>query len=843
MDPSPAGDGHFSSSEPEESEEDADDTLISGQQWDADINELRARMAILERLDAEGPSVSASDVTPLIEEEEPMSRFENIRFTQQIVQEISSARLENDKLEPDVLERLRNPVSQPVDISDPDLRLSLDLFMACSHASEATYNAVRDSILRRFPNLEILSYYSVRNRVSEITGVSSILDDMCINSCVAFVGPLSDLKQCPECSEPRYDQEKLTVAGKEVPRQQACTIPLGPQLQALRRSPEGAAALLYGRQKLTEVSKSHSAAVLPTDRVYDDIFSGSDIRALAEELHLAADDYLVGFSLDGAQVYQNKKSDTWIGIWMIYNYDPATRYLNKFVLPGHVIPGPCKPKVQDSFLFRPFYHLSALQHENGGRGMAVWDALRGENIHSRVIFLFGTADAVGLTELDGRVGHHGAQGCRVGCEMKGRHKPSSGHYCAAHLRPNDFVTDDCNHPDYNFRFPQKSLSPDAYKTKLAKVVSSKDQPDFERNRKLTGISKPSILSGLSPRLMLQVPKCFTVDLMHLGFINLGELLIPLWRGTIRCDATDDKATWDWATLVGQTWIEHGKLVAAATKYFPSSFHRPPRNPAEKISSGFKATEYYLYLFGLGPAFFRTILPRKYWRNFCKLVYGFRIIMQRKVLGHQLQEGHIALTSFVEEYENLYYQRRADRLHLCRPCLHTLLHLAPEVARVGPGAYTTQFTMEHAIGDLTQDIRQPSNVFANLCQVTLRRAQLNALKNTCPELDPSSTRSIPKYAFDCGDGLLFLRPRDRYQKCLDGPELEIIREKSNLSRLRRWGRIQLPNGQIARSLFSEKGKKSNTRVSRNVKVHFVSLIAIFHANYKLSDSCRCQDSIC
>ena len=812
-----SGDDQFSCSESERSDDDNQDH-IPGQQQDAEIDELHARMAILARLETEEPPVPTDDsVMPSVEETEPLSCIDNVRLTQQLIQEISSARLENDKLEPNVLERLRNPVTEPVDISDPDLRLSLDLFMACNHASEATYNAVRGSILRRFPSLEILSYYSVKKHVSEITGVTSILDDMCINSCVAFVGPLADLKQCPECSEPRYDQAKLTVTGKEVPRQQACTIPLGPQLQVLRRSPEGATALLYGRQKLTEVSESHSTAVSPTDRVYDDVFSGSDIRALAEDLRLTVDDYIVSFSLDGAQVYQNKKSDTWIGIWIVYNYNPATRYMNKFVLPSHVIPGPSKPKVQDSFLLRCFYHLSALQHENNGNGMAVWDALQGEIIHSRVIFLFGTADALGLTELDGRVGHHGAQGCRIGCDMKGRHKPSSGHYCAAHLCPNNFVANDCNHPDYNFRSPPKSLSPEVYKTHLIKVVSSKDQVDFERNRKLTGISKPSILSGLNPKLMLPVPRCFTVDLMHLGFINLGELLIPLWRGVIRCDPTDDKATWDWATLVGEKWLEHGKLVAAATKYFPSSFHCPPRNPAEKISSGFKATEYYLYIFGLGPAFFRAVLPRKYWRNFCKLVYGFRIIMQRKVTGHQLQQGHIALTSFVEEYEILYYQRRVDRLHFCRPCLHTLLHLSPEVARVGPGAYTTQFTMERAIGDLTQDIRQPSNFFANLCQVALRRAQLNALKNACPELDPSSTRSIPKYAFDCGDDLIFLRPRDRYRKYLAGQELEAIEDKFGVSRLHRWGRIRLPNGQIARSLFSEKGKKSNTRVSRNVKV--------------------------
>ena len=89
--------------------------------------------------------------------------------------------------------------------------------MACNHASEATYKAVQDSILRRSPNLNILSYYSVKKLVLEITGVGSILDDMCINSCLAFVGPLADLKQCPECLELRYDPEKRPLLEKKSP--------------------------------------------------------------------------------------------------------------------------------------------------------------------------------------------------------------------------------------------------------------------------------------------------------------------------------------------------------------------------------------------------------------------------------------------------------------------------------------------------------------------------------------------------------------------------------------------------------------------------------------------------
>ena len=300
--------------------------------------------------------------------------------------------------------------------------------------------------------------------------------------------------------------------------------------------------------------------------------------------------------------------------------------------------------------------------------------------------------------------------------------------------------------------------------------------------------------------------------MHLLTTNLGELLIPIWRGKFKCETTDNKATWDWVVLTGHAWQNHGKLVTAATKYFPSSFHRPPRNPAEKISSGYKASEYFLYLFGLGPAFFRVLLPEKYWIHFCKLVHGIRIITQRSIAGSQLREAHSYLTQFVEQYEHLYYQRRMDRLHFCRPCLHTLLHTAPECARVGPGTYSTQYTMERSIGDLGGEIRQPSNMYGNLCQIALCRSQINALKKICPELDPPA--SIPNPFHDCGDGFVILRPRSRNPVTLTGLLGTVVDGKVGRMTIRKWGHLRLPNGQIAQSVFAE---TEYNRVSRNVKV--------------------------
>ena len=790
-------------------------------QIDADLRDLVAVLQALGQPEPASITGSEEDMT----DNQPAatvatSRIESIKVTQEFIKEIQAASLDNGNLDEAVINQLRNPLEEPNDISDPDIRLSLDLFLATTNASEETYNACHDAIHRRYPDSGVLSHYSVKKLVAEVTGIVAVYDDMCINSCHAFTGPFSQRESCTLCGEARYDVAQLASTGKKIPRQQFCTILLGPQLQALRRSQMGAMGMRYLDQKMKEVVGMLNTLQTDNDIVYDDILSGSEIQELAEHIQITSDDTIISSSLDGAQLYQNKKSDTWISIWILNNLSPNQRYKKKHVLPGTIIPGPNKPKITDSYLFRGLHHLSALQREDNGAGLTMWDAVAGKTIKSRIILALSMADALGMAETDGRVGHHGARGCRLGCPMKGRHKPHTGHYFAAHLRPNNYTIPDCNHPDIDIR-NLSTLSCVDYERDLSKVVASMDQHAYERNRKETGISKPTILSGLVTGLMLPVPRCFPLDLMHLLFINLGELLIPLWRGTLKCDSTDDITSWEWAKLNGDAWQAHGKLVANATQFFPSSFHRPPRNPTEKISSGYKATEYFHYLFGLGPGYFRAILPPKYWKNFCKLVRGVHILTQRHITGAQLRIAHSHLVQFVEEFENLYYQRRVDRLHFCRPCIHTLLHACPEVARVGPGAYSTQFTMERTIGDLGQEIRQPSNPFANLARRALRRSQVNALKNIHPNLDPTAVPRLPRHSKELGDGYVLLRPRDKNPVEILEPALGILSASGTVGEantIRRWGRLRLPNGQIARSLWGEQRRiGQKIRISRNVKV--------------------------
>ncbi|KAJ3851484.1 hypothetical protein EV368DRAFT_43071 [Lentinula lateritia] len=262
--------------------------------------------------------------------------------------------------------------------------------------------------------------------------------------------------------------------------------------------------------------------------------------------------------------------------------------------------------------------------------------------------------------------------------------------------------------------------------------------------------------------------------MHYLGLNFGELLISLWRGKLDCGRTDDKSTWTWATLTGETWEKHGKLVANARKYFPSSF-RPPHNPAEKIHSGFKATEYFLYIFSLGPGFFQAVLPRENWISLCKGLHGACSMLQRSITGREAQEARVQLIQFVEKYEAMYYQRRIDCMHFCHPCVHTLVHLPSEMIRIGPGAVSSQYTLEQLIGDLGQSIRQPSNPFSNLAQQALTQCRINVLKNMCPELDPKSIPHQPKGSLDMGDSYLLLHPRKCWLSVLLSPEIDAFKK--------------------------------------------------------------------
>ncbi|KIJ13585.1 hypothetical protein PAXINDRAFT_80791 [Paxillus involutus ATCC 200175] len=315
--------------------------------------------------------------------------------------------------------------------------------------------------------------------------------------------------------------------------------------------------------------------------------------------------------------------------------------------------------------------------------------------------------------------------------------------------------------------------------------------------------------------------------MHLA-MNISNLLLSLWRGTMDIGPSDNIESWDWAVFRNDDkWQAHGKLVEKSGAFLPGSYDRRPRNIAEKLHSGYKTSEFQLYTFGVGPALLYGVLPELYWNNYCKLVRGFQLMCQHRITSQDLVSAHVLLCNWEREFELIYYQMKEDRLQFVCPCVHQVNHLAKEAILKGPPICYAQWTMERTIGNLGQEIRQPSRPYENLSQEGLRRCKVNALLAAMPELN-SPPKGLPSGSVNLGDGFALLRKRDKNPTYPTGAAAGAIRDFLGdghpLLRIRRWARILLPNGQTARTKWREQLKSpEHLRVSRNVKMKLADQI--------------------
>ncbi|TFY76397.1 hypothetical protein EWM64_g7614 [Hericium alpestre] len=449
-----------------------------------------------------------------------LSQIDDIRITQHFIEAMRNASLEHDNLPPDVICRLSDkPLSHPPIINDPDIMLSIKTYLATTSGSQEIYNEVQASIAEypHNPPIQLLSHDMIKKTVTELSGMTSIVHHI-------------DRETCPMCGEHRYDQAKLHVSKNKVkiPWQEFHTIPLGPQLQAHRRMPEMAEKMQYCSKCMQEI-----IAELEANHridVYDDLCHGTDLLNAVKQGNITDNDTILLFSIDGAQLYQNKASDCWMYIWILLDLAPDVHYKKAHILPGGFIPSPTKPKNLDSFLFPGFYHLAALQND----GLKVWDAAKKKICVDHPFLAFATADTPAMAMLD---------------------------------------VEGCDHPDVilqNFTETSQQIAT-RYETNLLEVMATSNPAQYKKKCLKTGICKPSIYLGFLVSHCLLIPACFPGDLMHLAALNLTDLLLGLWRGTIDCDLKDSRTTWDWMVLHGDTWTTHGKMVADATPYLPGSF--------------------------------------------------------------------------------------------------------------------------------------------------------------------------------------------------------------------------------------------------------------------------------
>jgi hypothetical protein len=491
-----------------------------------------------------------------------MAQLEDAQHAMAFISALRKASLDDvhSQLPPEAIDRIRNPLRELPDTTDPDLLLSLKYYFA--DMTIKAYNTVRDATMERHPEDDIYSYYSVKQAVSELSGVVPIIHDMCINTCLAFTGPYSDLDNCPRCGEDRWDTKK-SKPDKKVARRTFDTFPIGPQLQALWRHPDQANKMRWREEYTKKIfDELKTSGGIPD--VYEDVLYGKQYLDACQSGRIKEGDAVLMFSIDGAQLYESKQSDCWIYIWVVFDHAPDERYKKKYILPGGIIPGPKKPKNLDSFIFPGLHHLRAIQTE----GLPIWDGAKKSLFRSNPFLFVATADGPGMAFLTGLVGHHGRFACRLYCGLPGRHKPGAPTYYPALRQPDG--PNPLDHPDFFIHQLPLPGSFD-YERNLERVIRCTNMTEYELARLETGITKPSIFCGFDTDHILLVPLCFGSDIMHIAAINVGDLLLPLWRGTFRAEATDDKSTWDWAVLTKAAWKAHGSLIADATPFLPGSF--------------------------------------------------------------------------------------------------------------------------------------------------------------------------------------------------------------------------------------------------------------------------------
>ena len=757
------------------------------------------------------------------------SPIDELKKTARFIDALRGASLEQSNMRPQDIERLRTADPDPrLDIMDSHFIKALRVFLSTTNASQATFDAIRSSLMQCYPDDPFLSFHQVRRRVEQLSGVVPISYDMCRDTCVGFTGPLLDLDSCPICGKDRYR------TGTREPHRQFITIPLGPIIQALYGSPEIAEKMHYREQATTEIldyARTHNGKV----KEYNDTTCGRDYLEAVEDGRIKSDDVLVQLSLDSAQLYRDKESDCWIFVYIIHNLPPDLRYKKKFVIPAGFIPGPLKMKDGDSFLYPILYHISALQNE----GLRIWDSSIQRHIPHSTPFVFVTADGPAMSMVSGMVGHSGRYGCCLYCGLPGRRRERDGHYYPAMLKPNTYDVTGCNHDDVmlsDLRRYKQDVST-RYHDNLFKLLNADNPTQFKERRLETGLCKQTIFSGL--RFSLGIPNIFPLDVMHLVNLNDPDLLLGLWRGTMKVYPPDSLEFWDWRVLVGNVWQAHRKTVSLATQFIPSCFGRAPRNPAEKINSGYKAWEFQIYLIGLGPALFRHILAKEYWTNYCKYVSGIRILQKWAISPEDLQRGHHLLLEFTREFEQLYYQRRADRVHFVRQSIHLLTHIASETIRVGPLSCYSQWTIETAIGNLGEEIRQDRDPYSNVAERGVLRAQVNSVQAIFPHLHLENDNSLPRGAKDLGHGYALLRAcQNTAEPVVDAEANTILKyweqkgwpNQDKWPRgVKRWSRLRLPNGQIARSKWYESHSTRPLRKTTCVKVCNITFFFAFKAN--------------
>lgn len=133
------------------------------------------------------------------------SPVDELKKTAQFINALRGATLEQSNMQPENIDHLRAADPDPrLDVTDRHFAKALRIFLSTTNILQATYDAIRSSMVECYPKDPFLSFRQVKRRVEQLTGIVPIFHDMCRDTCVGFTGPFANYDQCPICGKDRY---------------------------------------------------------------------------------------------------------------------------------------------------------------------------------------------------------------------------------------------------------------------------------------------------------------------------------------------------------------------------------------------------------------------------------------------------------------------------------------------------------------------------------------------------------------------------------------------------------------------------------------------------------------
>lgn len=693
---------------------------------------------------------------------------------------------------------------------DPPEELSLQHYMAWQKSNGTTKAyELHARVLENATKIPILSLYKVERLAEALTDLQPQKVDMCIKSCIAYTGKYAHLEACPyissgtklPCNLPRFKPQR--GSGRQIPVAQFTALPIKPTIQALYAN-ETTSALMRDRDRcLREVLHllATASGAAREKRKYSDFGNSQihvDIHHNATGLFQDERDVAFALSTDGAQLTMKKHSNTWILILILLNLPAYIRYKVDHIIINFATPGPNSPGDMESFAWILFEEMAKCSE-----GLWIWDAIDSSYFIFRAAIVLGNGDMLGSAKISGMGGHSAVYGDRFTETQAAKSSETRG--AKAQYYP--MLKQD----KYNPTRPQYSYNdlPMRHHKKYFETLNLIEKAQNENQRKVisrsTGIVRLPLCAS-SPAFFH--PTFFPLDPFHLIYENSTAFLWDLMTIETKPHEITHLSTEKAETL--------GIWITRAMSTLPPAFCGPIRNIHLKRQSQYKVYEWMgLLHFYFVPMFLELGINLIVLENFSHFVRAMELAMTIKERTlEDLQVLRALIVKFLTGFERLYIGDNPSLNSRARLCLFQLIHIPTHIQWNGSIRLGSQATVERSIGEMGHRIRSKKSPFSALTNVIIRREKTKLLLLYHPSLllnDRLRSNSQEKQVFqkislrqsDCKKDSDSRYPAFDHLVALVAHRCADLGDKGMVEydRIRRWGKLRLPNHRVLQSQIS------------------------------------------